>query len=159
MKGVGNAIANKVWEASVPAGVRKPQPAEPRAGKDKWIRDKYERKSFVRKAPLKSPQDLVSDLFSAASQGNVELAIETLARGAEYLQADPTSGRSALHIACEAGHLLVAMALIQTASCVRYEAQLLDMADKDGRTAMDLAKASGKEEITTYLEEVPVSRS
>jgi len=48
MKETGNERSNAFWEARVPPGYPKPKPGD-NIGLERWIRDKYEGKRFIRK--------------------------------------------------------------------------------------------------------------
>ena len=47
MTGLGNYVANSIWEARTPAGYRKPGPDSPREEKERYIKAKYERKEWL----------------------------------------------------------------------------------------------------------------
>jgi Arf-GAP with GTPase, ANK repeat and PH domain-containing protein 1/3/4/5/6/9/11 len=46
MLSIGNSLANSIWERNT-HGRKKPTPASSREDKEKWIKSKYESKSFL----------------------------------------------------------------------------------------------------------------
>ena len=50
MTGLGNSIANSIWEDRLGSGVRKPDPGSSMEERERYIKMKYERKEFL--APL-----------------------------------------------------------------------------------------------------------
>ena len=154
MKAVGNDVANRVWQANVPAGCTRPGPTDSRPDKEKWIRAKYADRAYV--APSqKDPQALLADLFTGADSNNLELVLVALAHGADPLAKDPTAaGMTSLHVACKAGNTVVAIALYHRALCIGMEKSLLETVDDEGMTPADRAAASGCSECAEFISSV-----
>uniref|UniRef100_A0A8C9M9E1 Arf-GAP domain-containing protein n=1 Tax=Panthera tigris altaica TaxID=74533 RepID=A0A8C9M9E1_PANTA len=85
MSSIGNELANSVWEESS-QGRTKPSLDSTREEKERWIRAKYEQKLFL--APLPCTE---------------------LSLGQHLLRGD---GRTALHLACRKGNVVLAQLLI-----------------------------------------------
>ena len=152
MLAVGNARANRVWEAHLGAA-RKVTPRDTRADKNRFIADKYVHARFT---PTNghTPQQSTALLFAAAQHGRLDDALLALAQHAAYQQADAAHARTPLHVAAAQGALTVAMALVQHAFCHGTGDAALAATDADGCTPADLAAAAGHTDIVTYLHSV-----
>ncbi|KAH3757523.1 Ras subfamily protein [Pelomyxa schiedti] len=150
MKAMGNALGNKVWEARMPQGV-KPCSTDPRAAKDKFIRDKYANRAYTLQSN-KSPEVLSQELYQAALTNDLQGSLFALSERADVFWKHPETQRTALHACSVSGSLPIAVMLLMSASLSKNEAELACARDVTGLTAADLATQSNKTDIKAYVE-------
>uniref|UniRef100_A0A8D1XUG8 ArfGAP with GTPase domain, ankyrin repeat and PH domain 1 n=1 Tax=Sus scrofa TaxID=9823 RepID=A0A8D1XUG8_PIG len=113
MSSIGNELANSVWEESS-QGRPKPSLDSTREEKERWIRAKYEQKLFL--APLPCTElSLGQHLLRATADEDLRTVILLLAHGSRD-EVNETcgegDGRTALHLACRKGNVVLAQLLI-----------------------------------------------
>ncbi|XP_063173924.1 arf-GAP with GTPase, ANK repeat and PH domain-containing protein 1 isoform X2 [Candoia aspera] len=113
MSSIGNELANSVWEENT-QGRAKPAPDSTREEKEQWIRAKYEQKLFL--APLQCLDlSLGQHLLRATAEEDLRTVILLLAHGTRE-EVNETcgegDGRSALHLACRKGNVVLVQLLI-----------------------------------------------
>nr|XP_045367521.1 arf-GAP with GTPase, ANK repeat and PH domain-containing protein 1 isoform X5 [Camelus bactrianus] len=113
MSSIGNELANSVWEESS-QGRTKPSLDSTREEKERWIRAKYEQKLFL--APLPCTElSLGQHLLRATADEDLRTVILLLAHGSRD-EVNETcgegDGRTALHLACRKGNVVLAQLLI-----------------------------------------------
>ncbi|XP_025786325.1 arf-GAP with GTPase, ANK repeat and PH domain-containing protein 1 [Puma concolor] len=113
MSSIGNELANSVWEESS-QGRTKPSLDSTREEKERWIRAKYEQKLFL--APLPCTElSLGQHLLRATADEDLRAVILLLAHGSRD-EVNETcgegDGRTALHLACRKGNVVLAQLLI-----------------------------------------------
>uniref|UniRef100_A0A8U8BE05 Uncharacterized protein n=1 Tax=Geospiza parvula TaxID=87175 RepID=A0A8U8BE05_GEOPR len=110
---IGNELANSVWEENSQGHV-KPSPDSTREEKELWIRAKYEQKLFL--APLQCLElSLGQHLLRATAEEDLRTVILLLAHGTRD-EVNETcgdgDGRTALHLACRKGNVVLLQLLI-----------------------------------------------
>uniref|UniRef100_A0A452IRX7 Uncharacterized protein n=1 Tax=Gopherus agassizii TaxID=38772 RepID=A0A452IRX7_9SAUR len=113
MSSIGNELANSVWEESS-QGRMKPSSDSTREEKERWIRAKYEQKLFL--APLQCLElSLGQHLLQATADEDLRTVILLLAHGTRE-EVNETcgdgDGRTALHLACRKGNVVLVQLLI-----------------------------------------------
>nr|XP_020658007.1 arf-GAP with GTPase, ANK repeat and PH domain-containing protein 1-like [Pogona vitticeps] len=113
MSSIGNELANSVWEQNTQGRI-KPSPDSTREEKEQWIRAKYEQKLFL--APLQCLElSLGQHLLRATAEEDLRTVILLLAHGTRE-EVNETcgdgDGRSALHLACRKGNVVLVQLLI-----------------------------------------------
>lgn len=145
MSAIGNELANSVWEGSSQGHV-KPCSESPREEKERWIRAKYEQKLFL--APL-SCRDLPlgQQLLRATAEEDLRTVILLLAHGSRE-EVNETCGegdrRTALHLACRKGNVVLVQLLIW------YGVDVMAR-DFHGNTALAYAKQAVTQEVRDLL--------
>lgn len=145
MSAIGNEVANSVWEGSSQGHV-KPCSESPREEKERWIRAKYEQKLFL--APL-SCRDLPlgQQLLRATAEEDLRTVILLLAHGSRE-EVNETCGegdrRTALHLACRKGNVVLVQLLIW------YGVDVMAR-DFHGNTALAYAKQAVTQEVRDLL--------
>uniref|UniRef100_A0A5F9CZR5 ArfGAP with GTPase domain, ankyrin repeat and PH domain 1 n=1 Tax=Oryctolagus cuniculus TaxID=9986 RepID=A0A5F9CZR5_RABIT len=113
MSAIGNELANSVWEESC-QGRAKPSLDSTREEKERWIRAKYEQKLFLAPLPC-SELSLGQHLLRATADEDLRTVILLLAHGSRD-EVNETcgegDGRTALHLACRKGSVVLAQLLI-----------------------------------------------
>ncbi|KAJ1064485.1 hypothetical protein K5549_017176, partial [Capra hircus] len=113
MSSIGNELANSVWEEST-QGRTKPSLDSTREEKERWIRAKYEQKLFL--APLPCTElSLGQHLLRATADEDLRTVILLLAHGSRdevNETCGEADGRTALHLACRKGNVVLAQLLI-----------------------------------------------
>ena len=142
IEAMGNEQMNRIWESSIPEGWTKPGPSSSTAEKEKWIAAKYQWFGFVEEVRFDT-KDTSMKLAVAAAQGDPEQIMWCIAHKADVNWQDPESQqKTALHRACEGGHVHCVALLVQNA------ADIFTM-DRFGRTALDLTTATYPENHQT----------
>uniref|UniRef100_A0A674G8U8 ArfGAP with GTPase domain, ankyrin repeat and PH domain 1 n=1 Tax=Taeniopygia guttata TaxID=59729 RepID=A0A674G8U8_TAEGU len=113
MSAIGNELANSVWEENSQGHV-KPSSDSTREEKELWIRAKYEQKLFL--APLQCLElSLGQHLLRATAEEDLRTVILLLAHGTRE-EVNETcgdgDGRTALHLACRKGNVVLVQLLI-----------------------------------------------
>jgi len=85
-----------------------------------------------------------TSLMKAARFNQLDLVVTALECTATNLDAVGADGRTALMIACEAGHLEVAKAMANAGADI-------DVEDGAGRTAIDIAAGAGHDRVAAML--------
>ena len=85
-----------------------------------------------------------TSLMKAARYNQIDLVVTALECTATNLDAVGADGRTALMIACEAGHLEVAKAMANAGTDI-------DVQDGAGRTAVDIAAGAGHDRVAAML--------
>ncbi|XP_038222902.1 centaurin-gamma-1A isoform X2 [Zerene cesonia] len=140
MVSIGNALANSIWEADL-RGHIKPIAASSREDKERWIRMKYERRSFLSSAEAGGGTG--EALKTAAARGAMPALARMLA-AAPPRAPSPVERSLALRAAAAAGHLAAAQLLIWHNGNPNFP-------DADGHTCVFYARAAAN-----HLSGIPV---
>ncbi|XP_066431504.1 arf-GAP with GTPase, ANK repeat and PH domain-containing protein 1 isoform X2 [Eleutherodactylus coqui] len=145
MSAIGNELANSVWEGSSQGHV-KPCSESPREEKERWIRAKYEQKLFLAPLPCRD-LPLGQQLLRATAEEDLRTVILLLAHGSRE-EVNETCGegdrRTALHLACRKGNVVLVQLLIW------YGVDVMAR-DFHGNTALAYAKQAVTAEVRDLL--------
>ncbi|CAH1241534.1 AGAP1 [Branchiostoma lanceolatum] len=144
MTSIGNSLANSVWEAN-PRGRVKPTPNSQREEKESWIRAKYERKEFL--APPPYPDVPISQqLLEGVTHDDIRTVVLLLAHAnpSEVNMTLEGDGRTALHLACTIGNIVVTQLLLW------YSADF-NITDREGRAPLWYARQANNHDVAELL--------
>jgi len=144
MKCIGNERVNKIFEELVPSDRRKPTPNDSFDVRCKWIRDKYEKKIFV-KDLNKSLEELNSILYHISGEPNTSYLLELIAQGGDPNGLDSHhKNRTPLHNACIKNMAQNVCLLLQNGS---YP----DIADSEGNTPLHVSADNGSSDCCILI--------
>ncbi|XP_078660952.1 arf-GAP with GTPase, ANK repeat and PH domain-containing protein 1-like isoform X17 [Branchiostoma floridae x Branchiostoma belcheri] len=144
MTSIGNSLANSVWEAN-PRGRVKPTPNSQREEKESWIRAKYERKEFL--APPPYPDvPIGQQLLEGVTHDDIRTVVLLLAHAnpSEVNMTLEGDGRTALHLACTIGNIVVTQLLLW------YSADF-NITDREGRAPLWYARQASNHDVAELL--------
>merc|ERR1712012_207399 len=145
MTGLGNYIANTIWEARLPPGYRKPGPDSPREEKERFIKCKYERKEWLAGLPSSGSQSqYLVEAICRCDMAEVSLALAHCSLEDVNSTVSSRDARSPLHLAAALGNLPITQLLIWCNSD-------LGATDHDGRTCVSHARSSGAMDVVSLL--------
>jgi len=140
MLALGNANVNSVFEHTIPSNWTKPNAKSDREAREKFIRAKYQHKTFVNPTAISKP---LLKLFDAASKGDYMMLLKLFAQGVDLETVDDI-GRTPLHLATQGGHMVAVQFLV-------FNRSNIAAVDRADRNALHYAADSGLNEILSFL--------
>jgi len=176
---LGNTKVNEIYEAEIPSDRIKPNSTATRDARQKWIRDKYELKKFVK--PSNSPPDAMSQQLAEAITKHDSLPdiLRLYAQGVDFNYHYPENKQTALHLAVLTNRPVTVMLLLTNAAdpaqqdekgwtplhlaadlgyanCAiallqKNTVHILSAVDKSNRTPLDIAIKNGGADCVTLF--------
>jgi len=183
---LGNKKVNEIFEAQVPSDRIKPTSSSSWEVRQRWIRDKYEGKKFV-KPSYCFPVEMQTLLAEAISKDDASQILRLYAQGADLnYQYTNNAKQTPLHLAVAANHAAIVLLLLLNAadSSIRDEqgwtplhlaanlalancaipllqknsVHILSIADKQNRTPLDIAVGNGGADCVTLFRLAQLAR-
>ena len=124
MTGLGNYIANTIWEARIPPGYRKPGPDSPREEKERYIKAKYERKEWLAGLPGPGGQSqYLVEAICRCDMAEVSLALAHCKMEDVNSTVSNRDARTPLHLAAALGNLPITQLLIWVRTKLYFQYQ------------------------------------
>jgi Arf-GAP/coiled-coil/ANK repeat/PH domain-containing protein len=183
---LGNKKVNEVFEAQVPPDRQKPTSSASWEIRQKWIRDKYEGKKFV-KPSYSFPVEMHTALLEAITNDDLTAILRLYAQGIDLNYQYPANNRrTPLHLAVAANRPIVVLFLLLNAAdpavkdefgwtplhlaadlalanCAipllqKNSVHILSFTDKNNRTPLDIAVGNGGADCVTLFRLAQLAR-
>lgn len=183
---LGNKKVNEIYEAQIPADRQKPGSGASWDVRQKWIRDKYEGKKFV-KPSYSFPVEMHAQLAEAVTNDDAASILRLYAQGIDLNYQDPTNNkRTPLHLAVSANRPAIVLLMLLNAAdpslkddqgwtplhlaadlglanCAipllqKNSVHILAFTDKNNHTPLDIAVSNGGADCVTLFRLAQLAR-